>query len=132
MKTRIKKSTPQPADIVVAADGCRTIPEPIAVEIVRALFEHVGLDRLRESTAVGPVQFNDVSELCDLDLCDAMDVGFKLLSAEVDDDGIRAHVVKRVQAYVTSRVEAHLGSLAQPFAYRVGRSYVKYWPVASL
>lgn len=131
MKSRIQKSTPQSGHIVVAADGCRTIPEPIAVEIVRALFEHVGLDRLRESTAVGPVQFNDVSELCDVDLCDAMDIGFKLLSAETDNSRIWAHVVKRVKAYVISRVEAHLGSLEQPFAYRVGRSYVKYWPGAS-
>lgn len=133
MKSRIKKSMPQRGHIVVAADGCRNIPEPVAVEIVRSLFEHIGLDRLRESTAVGPVQFNDVSELCDLDLCDAIDIGFKLLSAEVeaDDSGMRANAVKRVKAHVINRVEMHMGSLVQPFAYRVGSSYVKNWPGAS-
>jgi hypothetical protein len=114
------KTAPKSAQIQVAADGCRNIPKPIAVKVVGLLFENIGLDRLRESSQLGNVQFNEVGEFSDLDLCDAMDIGFKHLSAQPVDHHARAHQVNRIEEYI--------GTMAQPFAYRVGQSYTKGWP----
>ena len=118
MKSSRKCAQPS-AHIKVASDGCRNIPEAIAIKLVHNLFENIGVDRLRASRQFQFVQFNEVDELCDLDLCEAIHVGLNHLS----DHPVDAHA----QARLIERVEAQVGTLSRPFAYRVGRSYSKRW-----
>jgi hypothetical protein len=117
-----RKYAHQNAQVKVAADGCRNIPEAIAIKLIHNLFENIGVDRLRASRQFQFVQFNEVDELCDLDLCEAIHVGL----SHLNDHPVDAHA----QARLIERIEAQMGTLSQPFAYRVGRSYSKRWPKA--
>lgn len=125
MKTHFQKSTPQSGHIVVAADGCRNIPTLIAIQLVRDLFEGIGVDRLRSHRCGMQLSFEDVSELADADLGEAIaaGLGFLMSVPEADRSAIKASLVKRI--------EAQLGDLSSSVCFRVGFTNSIRWPKPS-
>lgn len=121
MNTSIKKSTPQPAHIVVAADGCRNIPTLIAIQLVRDLFEGIGVDLLRSHRCGMQLSFEDVSELADADLGEAIAAGLDYVKSEPKAQW------SFVKANMVARIEAQLGSLSERIRFRVGPMIIQ-WP----
>jgi len=59
---------------MVSADGAYNIPKEDGIKIVRDLFKHIGLNRLRADHYFANLTFSDVSELDSIDLTAAIAV----------------------------------------------------------
>ena len=116
------KPAPQSAKIEVSADGCRAIPTDIGIKLVRDLFEGIGVDRLRADRYFMNLAFEDVSELVNDELTEAVAVGLDYLAAEP------ANERSTVKAALVARVEAQLGDLNERLCFRVGARHSKVWP----
>ncbi|MEV4783404.1 hypothetical protein [Burkholderia sp. LMU1-1-1.1] len=116
------KPAPQSAQIEVSADGVRAIPTDIGIKLVRDLFEGIGVDRLREDRYFMNLSFEDVSELVDDELTEAVAVGLDYLAAEP------ANERSAVKAALVARVEAQLGDLNERLHFRVGAYHSKACP----
>lgn len=121
MFTRTKPA-PQSAKIEVSADGVRAIPTDIGIKLVRDLFEGIGVDRLRANCYFMNLSFEDVSELVDDELTEAVAVGLNYLTAEP------ANERSAVKAALVARVEAQLGDLNERLCFRLGADHSKARP----
>ena len=117
-----RKCAQQNAQIEVSADGVRAIQTDIGIKLVRDLFEGIGVDRLRADRYFMNLSFEDVSELDDADLTEAIAVGLDYLAAEP------ANERSAVKATLVARVEAQLGDLNERLCFRVGADHSKAWP----
>ena len=120
--TTCTKPAPQSAQIEVSADGVRAIPTEIGIKLVRDLFEGIGVDRLRADRYFMNLSFENVSELVDDELTEAIAVGLDYLAAEPTNER------SAVKAAVVARAEAQLGDLNECLCFRVGFSHSKVWP----
>ncbi|WP_373991920.1 hypothetical protein [Duganella sp. BuS-21] len=118
-----KRSTaPKSAQIEVSAKGVYTIPTEAGIKLVRDLFEGIGVDRLRADRYFAPLSFDDVSELADDELTEAVAVGLDYLTAEPAGDR------SAVQDALIKRLEAQFPHPIGRFIFRVGGSYSRAWP----
>jgi len=114
---------PKSAQIQVSANGVFTIPTDIGIKLVRDLFEGIGVDRLREDRYFMNLSFEDVSELVDDELTEAVAVGLDYITDPVDDrSAVKEALLKRMEAQFPHRLGC--------FVFRVGHSYSKAWPTA--
>lgn len=113
---------PKCAPIEVSTKGVFTIPTETGIKLVRDLFEGVGVNRLRADRYFAHMSFEDVSELDDMDLTEAVVVGLDYLTDPVDERSVvKEALLKRLDALFPRPA-------GRPFVYRVGRSYTKEWP----
>lgn len=119
--TNRHKAALQGAQIVVAADGCRNIPSAISVHLVRELFKDIGVDRLRAHRSGMQLSFEDVGELADADLGEAIAAGLDYVNSEPKAQWSLA------KASMVARIEAQLGSLSERIRFRVGTMIIQ-WP----
>jgi hypothetical protein len=118
----ICSQAPNSAQIQVSANGVYTIPTDLGIKLVRDLFEGIGVDRLRADSGFAHLSFEDVSELHDTYLTEAIAIGLDYMTDPEDDrSGVKEALLKRLDAQFPRPV-------SHPFVYRVGRSYSKAWP----
>ena len=118
----ICSQAPKSAQIQVSANGFYTIPTDVGIQMVRDLFEGIGVDRLRADSYFAHLSFEDVSELHDTYLTEAIAVGLDYMTDPEDDCfAVKEALIKRLDAQFPRPV-------GRPFVYRVGRSYSKTWP----
>lgn len=110
------------AQIEVSAHGVCTIPTEAGIKLVRDLFDGIGVDRLRADRYFMNLPFQDVSELDDADLTEAISVGLDYLTAEPVGDR------SAVKVALIERMEVQFGSPRGRFLFRVGGGYSKVWP----
>lgn len=118
------KAAPKSAQIEVTAQGVYTIPIDAGIQLVRDLFEDIGVGRLRADRYFKNISFDDVSQLDETDLTEAIAVGLDYLTDPGDEHSVvKEALLKRLDAQFPPRI----GRFGR-FVYRVGRSYNKVWP----
>lgn len=103
-------------------NGAYAIPNEVAVQFVRDLFEGIGADRLRAHSHFINVPFEDIGDLSDDQLTEAISVGLDYLT-DVPVEGRTA-----VQDALLKRLDNQFSPSGRRFVYRVGESRFKSWP----
>lgn len=103
-------------------NGAYSIPTEVAIQFARDLFGDIGADRLRAHSQFISVPFEDIGDLSDDELTDAISVGLDYLT------DVPAEGRPPLQAALLKRLDNQFRPSWGRFIYRVGDSRCKSWP----
>jgi hypothetical protein len=116
------RATKQPLAAMPAIDksGCKLLTRAAAIDLVRDLFKHTGLDRLRAHRMFAHATFDGACGLDNYDLADAIIVGLDQLTSNTGPERSALNVM------LANRVASVLGPLNQRVAFSV-QGWPKNW-----